>query len=79
MSPTQDSIKILLADDYPMASEGLRMCLEAHDHIEVVGTMSLIHQSSGLSLFCQRRRGCFGHIKIVKDRADIIDIFEGVL
>ena len=38
MSPN-DQIKILLADDYPLVNEGLRMCLEAHDNITVVGTM----------------------------------------
>ncbi len=32
-------IKILLADDYPLVNDGLRMCLEVHDHISVVGTM----------------------------------------
>lgn len=32
-------IRILLADDYPMVNEGLRMCLGTYDHINVVGTM----------------------------------------
>jgi len=35
----QPQIKILLADDFPLVNDGLRMCLEVHDHITVVGTM----------------------------------------
>ena len=35
----QAPIKILLADDYSLVNDGLKMCLEVHDHIEVVGTM----------------------------------------
>ena len=32
-------IRILLVDDYPMVNDGLRLCLETRDNIEVVDTV----------------------------------------
>lgn len=37
---SQPQIKILLADDFPLVNDGLRMCLEVQDHISIVGMMT---------------------------------------
>jgi len=35
--PSGSKIRVLLADDHPLVTEGIRSCLETYDHIDVVG------------------------------------------